>query len=261
MMKRFSSTVLCGVLVLANWPLALLAKPRKLVTTPTPPVVTAATPAATPEVAGSAHLRLWKACDSKDNAALQIRWLPSKGSFGKGVDVATNADRYQFTSYEDVPAGAGVLQIASAGQPAVQLGANLAKDQNCTLLVRVYKGVPSAELLDDTPPSGSAAPAFSVFNLLFGGKGEVVVAVGDALTAHLNAAGGTLQAQGIKPAFYQITVNGTDNDGQALRWNTETDLRKVHRATLIICPDAYGRIRPRLIEDGAAGETKSGGNE
>lgn len=253
MIERIVPALLFGSCLLALEPTVALAGPKKTHSRPAPsptPAQTPVPPAAQGEEVAFAHLRLWKASDTKEAAALQIRLVSGGSSNGKRTEVATSAERYQFTSYDDVPAGVGTFEITVPGQSSVRLGVDLVKGQNCTLLVRVHRGIATAELLDNTAPIGDEAPAFSVYSLMFGGKGEVQVNLGDTLTAHLNASGGALRAQGVKPAFYQITVNGTDSDGQALRWNTETDLRKVQRATLIICPDAYGRIRPRLIEDG-----------
>ena len=225
-----------------------MASPRKIHPTREQPT---ASPTASPAMSSGtlAHLRLWKASDTQAGAELQIRLLFEGGAGGDGFKIPTKAERYQFGSYDDVPAGAGVVEITRAEQAPIRLGIHLLKDRYCTLLVRVHQGIPEAELLDDESSAGDDA-IFRVFNLLSGGKGEVQVTLGDAISARLNASGGSLRAQGVKAAFYQISVNGTDNDGRPLRWNTETDLRATRRATLIICPDAYGRIRPRLIEDG-----------
>ena len=61
--------------------------------------------------------------------------------------------------------------------------------------------------------------------------------------------------RGIKPAVYQIRTSGTGSDGKPFQWNNEVDFRQYRRQTLLIFPDPYGRVRPRLVVDGKSLET------
>ena len=76
------------------------------------------------------------------------------------------------------------------------------------------------------------------------------VDIGDMLNAQIASGAGLLMMRGVQPAVYQVRTSGTGPNGKAFEWNTEVELKQNHRQTLLIYPDPYGRIRPRLSVDG-----------
>ena len=79
---------------------------------------------------------------------------------------------------------------------------------------------------------------------------DIHVTVGDALNAQFAGSGSYLQMRGLRAGFYPIHTIGTSGDGNPFEWTTEADLRQHRSQTLLIYPDPYGRIRPRMSVDG-----------
>ena len=70
--------------------------------------------------------------------------------------------------------------------------------------------------------------------------------MGTLLSAHLISVRSSVRLDGMKRAIYPVTTSGLDGTGKSVHWNTDVDFRQYRRATLLIYPDAYGRIRPRI---------------
>lgn len=245
--------ILLCTLILLCLPAVGKGRPRTTNHSPTVTSEAASTPTET-KPAGSARVRLWKACDTKEAANnLQIHLASTAERNKTGTPLALDKGLYQFTDYQEFATGPSAFELELPGKPPTRLDINLTKDHDYTLLVRAQHGTATAELISDTRDD-ERAPTFKAYSLLFGGKGDLQISLGDALTVHLNTVGGSVRARGIKADFYQIVINGTDGRGQTFRWNAETDLRKAYRSTLLIGLDSYGRIRPQLIEDSASNE-------
>lgn len=215
------------------------------------PAINETTPSASPSAAGGARLRLWKASDLPAGGTLRVRLLPGDGKSEAGaVSLSDNSNRYEIGDYRAVPAGHVSVEVTILpGGNRFLLPVYQASGNAGTVVVQVQGGEIRAEFVDDHPSTSGNARSFNVYNLLLGAKGDVQISAGNVVTAHLLSAGGSLRLGGLKPADYPLSAAGTDGDGKSFRWNGDTDLRKVRRATLLICPDVYGRMRPRLVED------------
>ena len=193
-----------------------------------------------------ARMRVWKACDPA-NTAVQIVFTPDKGANAAPFTFSPDASGFQFTNYQGVPAAAGVVTVTLGGHPPVRIPVNLSEGGDSTLLVQVRSGEISARWINETPAAEEAGTTFKTYNLLAGNGGDVQVVV----------PGASSRMGGLKAAVYPVTVNGTDTDGKTFKWSTEADLKRHRHATLLIYPDGYGRIRPRLIEDGQPTESSA----
>jgi hypothetical protein len=258
---HFLRSLLCLGLALV-WVTAAQGKPKRR--TPQAPAVdanAAAEKIIPAEKAVSAQLRLWKATDSPD-LVLQIRLLKA-GDKSTQKDALTplvaDGRNYQFSNYVEVPSGPGVIEVSAADRPTVNLPVNFAEGAYATLLVRAQSGGLSAELIDDTAKRDETGADFGVYNLLASGKGgDLQIKLGDTLDTRLTSPSGSLHLRGLKRALYPITISGADTNGKPFRWTTEADFRHSRKATLLIYPDPYGRIRPRLSIDGDAAVDSAG---
>lgn len=225
-------------------------------------VPSASTPEGRPANSKSiqARVRLWKASD--DTGILQICLVPDALQSGaKPTVLSVNAQNLEFANYRAVPVGTGRVEITLDGQAPVRLPVSFANGGDFTILVQVRNGKIHARWINDTPVAEEDGASFNVYNLLPGNGGDVQVLLGDAVTVHITMAGGSSRTGGLKAAVYAVTVSGKDNEGKPFRWNTEADLKKNHHSTLLICPDPYGRIRPRLLEDSQVMESITSGVE
>ena len=171
---------------------------------------------------------------------------------------------YSFENYVEVPAGRCTLEVsdgtlAAAGKPPASPLASLPADLTAgaffTVLVSEEGEVgatPQVELVQDGRGGEKAVAGtaqIAIRNFVPSLK-DARVSLGDVLTAQFAAGGSYLVMRGVQPAIYQVHTTGTGLNGQTFEWNTEVDLKRYHRQTLLIYPDPYGRIRPRLSVDG-----------
>ena len=215
--------------------------------TPSPisvPAPEGATDRSSPAKTGGAHLRLWKATDAPTQA-LQIRLLDGKSNAGTAIPIKMEEGSYQFSTYVEVPAGYVTAEISAPGQPVLPIVLSLVDGGQSTLLVRRLAGTMNAEWIDDTLPPLEHGCEFNVYNLL-SASGDIQISLGDAFSVHLGSVHSSLRLRGLKRSSYPVTINGTDGDGKNFRWTTDADFRQFRKATLLIYPDPYGRIRPRI---------------
>ena len=197
------------------------------------------------EAPDSAKVRLWKAADSSD-LAIQLRFLPYGKAASEGVSpFKIESDNYQFTEYAEIPSGPMTMEVSAPNRKAVTLALHLVAKSSSTLLVRSRGIVLTADWIDDTPSSLDMHNEFTVHNLL-PSSGDIQIDMGNLLAAHLLSAHSSVRLSGMKRAAYPVTASGVDGSGKNIHWTTEVDFRLCRRATLLIYPDAYGRIRPRV---------------
>ena len=231
--------------------------PATLAAIATATVLTASpqTPAA-PASAGAtaAHVRLWK-IDLHGLTGLRVSFKPAGGRRAVARELGGGEPDYQFDNYADVPSGPGTFE-AFAGKdkhPFSSLPGTLSPGSFLTLILSASEsadGSPALTLVDDGSATTDSVPAqLTVRNFMADLKGARVV-VGDSLNAQFAPGAGFLAMRGIKPAVYQIRTSGTGPDSKPFQWNNEVNLRQYRRQTLLIYPDPYGRVRPRLVVDG-----------
>ena len=148
---------------------------------------------------------------------------------------------YVFDNYADIPASHGTLEVfdaPGATHPLASLPADLAPDAFVTVLVEEPLKVgapPQVEIIVDSEGAQSAdGPSAQIrIRSFVAGIKDLRVTLGDVLNA-----------------VYSVKTVGTGTDGNPFEWTTEADLRQHHSQTLLIFPDPYGRIRPRMSVDG-----------
>lgn len=225
---------------------ALLAGPKKRPTADNPSASPTLEESPT-EKKDNCLLRVWKASEAPD-LEVQLRLLP----YGKTVQEAISplkieAGNYQFSDYVEVPSGPFTAEISAADRPTVRLPLYLEPSGQLTMLVQVKGSTLSVERIDDVAENPDNSCEFSVYNLL-PASGDIHIDLGSVLSVHLSTNRGSVRLHGIKRAVYPITAEGTDDKGKSFRWNTDADFRHCRKATLLIYPDAYGRVRPRVNE-------------
>lgn len=247
--STFRVQLLCtSACILAPWAIhPAAAKPPKVPSTNSSAAKTA--PKASSPALAPTRMRLWKASDVS-TAGMQVQLVPEAAGGTKPTTLPVDTQSLQFTNYLTVPPGASTIEVTLPGHPPVRLPVNLAAGSDSTLLVQGRSGQVRARWIDDTPAAEESGTNFNVYNLLPSNGGDVQVMLGDVVNVHLALPGGSSRTGGLKAAVYPVTASGIDSDGKSFRWNTETDLKNNRRATLLIYPDPYGRIRPRLVEDG-----------
>ena len=117
-------------------------------------------------------------------------------------------------------------------------------------------GEPIIEVINDTPdPAASeSGNELRVFQISPDAKAIVTAnrtAKGDPLPY-----GGTQVIKDLPKGNVPLSINITSKTGTGT-WNTEADFRRTSHATLVVLADVYGRIRPRVTNDGPprSGET------
>ncbi len=193
---------------------------------------------------------------------MKILLLPAEGKSGQPVELSNGSSQYEFTDYKEVPVGVCVIETSTPARQTSTLPLYLSKESQATVLIRIQDGKTSTEIIDDSSAAHGNTREFNVYNLLLGTKGDMGIKLGAAFDSHQISPGGSVRVHGVKAALYPVSIDGTDNEGKSFHWSGETDLRSSHRSTLLICPDSYGRIRPRLLDDEPpvnAGPGKGGG--
>lgn len=256
-------TAVCAV----GAPVMLLAQ-----THPTPRGTKATEHAATPVAPVS--VRFWKT-DLPSFGELRLTLVPAnpKGRL-EAHEVGSEGPGYQFGNYLEVSPGRCALELSevsasAVGKPLPPL-ANVPTDFSAGAFYTVLASegakvgdAPRLEVIEDRRADEklTAGSAQLTIRSFVPSLKETRVVVGEALSAQFVAGTGFLVMRGVQPAVYQVKTSGKDATGKPFEWSTETDLRQFHRQTLLICPDPYGRIRPRLSVDGELPPVPLSGDE
>jgi hypothetical protein len=205
--------------------------------------------AAPAEAAQPASLRVWKGdFASKRSVRVTRRGTARKGPPADSIDFT---DGYRFGDYVPVPPGAWTFEVVDAKEPGTRLATfstSLAASSFSTLLVQEKADGIALELVDDTAPKGAIAELV-VRNFAPTLK-YVDVDAGRDLHVRLTSTESFLAVRGLTRTKLQVETSGEETSGQPLKWSNEVDFTKVRRATVLIYPDGYGRIRPRVVVDG-----------
>lgn len=215
---------------------------------------TSSAPAASP----MAHVRFWKT-ELSNFPSVRVMLKPTGGRHSASREIGTGSPGYAFNNYADAPAGRATLEVFSAKQtaPLISLPINLAPGALATVLLSEPTnagGVPQVEIIEDDTMITDAARAQLTVRSFVADLKDVRLTVGENLNAQFVSGDCFLQMRGLKPALYPLRTVGAGADSKPFDWNIDVDLREHRHQTLLIYPDPYGRIRPRLITDGE-GET------
>lgn len=202
----------------------------------------------------TAHVRFWKT-DLHDLNGVRVSLKSASGRRAAPRELGGGGPGYLFGNYQDAPTGHGTLEIYAGANklPLLTLPTTLNPGEFLTVFLSEPSqpgGPPRLELIEDAPTTADIASAqLIVRNFVFGLK-DVRVKVGESLNAQVASGDGVLQLRGLKPLVYPIYTTGIASDGKPFEWNTDVDLKQHRHQTLLIYPDPYGRIRPRLSVDG-----------
>ena len=202
----------------------------------------------------AAHVRFWKT-DLHDLSRVRVSLRTGAGRHAAAHDLGSAGPGFLFNNYADVPAGHGTLEVFAATDktPLLSLPADFVPGAFVTVLLNEPQKAgepPRVEIIEDGGPGVDAPRAQIIMRSFVVGIKEMRVTVGENLNAQFVSGDGFLQMRGLKPAYYPIRTVGTGADDKPFEWTNEADLRQRHHQTLLIYPDPYGRIRPRLIVDG-----------
>ena len=211
-----------------------------------------------------AHVRFWKT---------NLHNLPAVRVVARSVsrhpattDLGSSGPGFAFNSYVGVPPGPAAFDVfdGAGKKPLRTLQAELAPDEFFTVLLGEpdkKNGLPAFELIDDGPAATPGDSAQLRVRFFVGGLKEAKVSMGENLNVEFVSEDGYLRVRGIKPVASSIHTVGTGAGGKSFEWNNEADFKQHHRQTLLIYPDPYGRVRPRLIEDGELSAAPADENE
>ena len=196
-----------------------------------------------------AQVRLWKDVFATDRAVKIILRQGKKTA----VEVRL-AEGLQFLDYQEIPAGQMVVEVTDEADGNARLvTTNIAFDGGdfFTLLVQENDGKIGIEVIDDARRSGATTGELSVRSFA-PMLTSLRVKIGEDLNVKLDGPAPFARFRGLARQTVQVDTTGMEAGGKQVNWANEIDFRAIPRATLLILPDAYGRIRPRVLVDGAA---------
>jgi hypothetical protein len=197
----------------------------------------------------SASLRVWVgSLGAKKTLRVVIRGNAKKPS---GIEIADKIGAFRFGEYDTAPGGAGVVDIFdgdSGKAPVVSRNIHFAANTFWTLLIQEIGSELCAEVIDDTPVSNAALTILRVRNLAPSVR-KLTIDAGPLLHVQFASPGASLEVRGLPTERLQVETSGVEVSGAALQWTNEIDLVQYPRTTLLIFPDPYGRIRPRVVLD------------
>ena len=206
------------------------------------------------EQSAGASVRLWKTASSAGRSLVVRVAPPGDKAKAPAQELGRTDAGYYLAEYAPTPAGLltfTVLDAGGSGQMLCELREDIHPGSRGTLLVcEAEKGSPRLQYIRDSEPDEPANETRLSVRNLTSGLSDVDVEVVDIAKVRLALPGGYVQFGGLRPASAQITTHGTLSNGEKFEWSTEADLARSPKVTLLIYPDPYGRIRPRLYIDG-----------
>lgn len=200
-----------------------------------------------------AQLRIWKEFLAEDRAVRVV--VKPSGKRGSPLEIQAG-EGLQLLDYQEVAAGPATLEITDGADAKVKLATvplTLGSGAFLTALIRGDGANVAVELIDDTAqPNG--AGELTVRNLA-ANINTLRIKIGDDVNIRLEGASALARLRGLPLRIAQIDTIGTDKAGKQSNWANEVDFAKTGRVTLLVYPDAYGRIRPRIVVDGRLNTT------
>ena len=200
-------------------------------------------------ILATAQLRVWKDVLASDR--------PVKITLRQGKKTMAElriVEGLQFLEYQEIPSGPLVIEITDESEGNARLASTNAVFEGgdfFTLLLQENDGRLGVEIIDDASRPEAATGELTVrsFAPILT---SLEVKIGSDVRLKLTGKAPFARLRGLALRTVQIDTTGMEADGKVVNWANELDFKKIPRATLLIVPDAYGRIRPRLVVDGAA---------
>jgi hypothetical protein len=217
--------------------------------------------AAAPAPVNPAQMRIWKG-ELGSGRSLRVSYTTSarkpvtkdfahlEKGFAFGSYAPIPAEDLQIEIFEDTPTGAKLKSIPL----------HLAAADKATLLLSETDGKIGAEIVNDTPSPGTEATAELAVRNFVPSLTSLQVSVGDDVHVSLNTPQSFLQVRGLRREALEVDTAGTQA-GKPIKWTNEVDFSQTRKATVLIYPDPYGRIRPRVITDNNPSESNAPSTE
>lgn len=195
-----------------------------------------------------AYIRFWNMLPINPANSLLV-FAGDKPLFG-----ASPFDLY--TDYNSSPVGSYnlVVKRTAENSPILQKLPVVLQDKAFVTLVASEKnGQATIEILNDTPdPKVTELAAQLVVRSYYTG-GTVSVGVTGGQPAQPVASGGTVTLDNLPMTAgvnLIVQVSGATPPPAARTWNLSADFSVTHHATLLLVPDHYGRMLPKLFYNG-----------
>jgi hypothetical protein len=197
----------------------------------------------------TAQLRVWKG-DFLSKRTIKLT-LRGSGRKGAATEIAPRMEGYYFSEYSQLPAGSVTLEVSdeqNAKSKLTSITASLDPGSFATLILGEIGGQVSMELINDNAPTSSRRE-LRVRNFV-AHLSPVQIDAGEDLHARLVGPDAFLNVRGVAQKKVQVRTSGMDASGKSFQWSNEIDFTQFPRVTILIYPDNYGRIRPRIVVDG-----------
>jgi hypothetical protein len=200
-------------------------------------------------IASGSYLRLWKG-DFTSKRTVRITLRYSERGVGP-LEFGEFAPESRFSDYVAVPSGACTVEVRDIQDAATVVSAVPARfepDFCFTISAREKASALLLEILDDNPaknPGGELIVRNFVPDLK-----AIQIDCGPDLHVRLASDTGFVHICGLPRIALQVDTSGVDAAGKPVQWSNEVDFGAVHRATVLIVADPYGRVRPRVVIDG-----------
>lgn len=204
-----------------------------------------------------AYLRIWKGAFPTGSL---LHVLVREGKKASRELIAPIESRPTLTDYLEVPAQKAQLDFATGSTKEVNqsLELKLAQGERATLIINEVGSALKLELLPPATSPGSAETGELVVRNLTPDLRSLVVKIGESTQIQLGSFESLVHLRGLPREDFHIETSGEVGQGKTFNWSNQVSLRANRKATLLIYPDPYGRIRPRLFldeENSAAAET------
>lgn len=203
-----------------------------------------------------ALLRIWKG-ELVSRRALRVSYTVSAHK-SPPKEFVHLEHGYDFGQYIPLPAEdlkLDVFEDRPNGELLNSLPLHLSSGDKVTLLISETGGKVGIEIVNDNPPPDAEKTAdLSVRNFI-PSLTSLQVSVGDDVRVTLSSAQSFLQVRGLRREALEVDTSGTQA-GKSIRWTNEVDFSQARKATVLIYPDPYGRIRPRVVVDDNSIESK-----
>jgi hypothetical protein len=196
---------------------------------------------ASPSPPRAGYIRFWDMLPSA-NGAFEVRKVDPPASGGSML----SASAYQYSSYLEFPVGKYQLGVFKKGAntPIKVFSLDLKADNYFTILVSPQ----SIDMFDDTNDPKAASGTLTIRNFFPGSS--VSVSSNLKMIVSSLAQGQSLQASGLPLEQIRVNLQAKLLNGKPAGSDLEIDFKHNTRATLLVIPDSYGRLRSRVMFDG-----------